>query len=216
VSAFKPVEIPDGIFTINGKPYMRTPKWGYEPLEGIPPQQKLEDETVRKIMGFAVALSEQLARFKEHLFDDIGALEALLAQEYDAKLGGKKGNMTLMSFDGLYKVQVQVADRIAFGPELQAAKALFDECLMEWSADARAEIRALVTDAFNTDKEGTINRSLIFMLLRRQSDDPRWQRGQDAIRDAMRIVGSTIYARCYRREFPEAKWRPVSLDIAKL
>jgi hypothetical protein len=138
-----------------------------------------------------------------------------LAQEYDAKVGGPKGNKTLMSHDGLFKVSVQVADNIAFGPELQTAKTLVDECLNEWAESARPELRAIVTRAFNTDKEGQINRSEIFMLLRLEINDPRWQRGMQAIRDAMRVVGSKTYPRCHRRDTPDGKWKAVTIDLAK-
>jgi len=71
---------------------------------------------------------------------------------------------------------VQVADHIDFGPELQIAKGLDDECLNEWSAEARPESRAIVTRAFNTDKAGQINRSENFMLLRLDISDARWLR----------------------------------------
>jgi len=215
MSDFTPADMPDGKREIYGNTYMGDGKGGWQPLENIRAQDILQDETVRKIFSYALPLSEQVSRFKGHTFEDIGAFEALLAQEYEAKVGGRKGNKTLMTVDQLYKIEVRVADRIDFGPELQVAKTLFDECLNEWSADARAELRGLVTDAFNTDKEGQINRTLIFMLLRRESDDPRWNRGKDAIRDAMRTVGSKTYIRYSRRASHEDKWEPVTIDLAK-
>lgn len=213
---FTPHPIPDGRREIDGNIYMGDGRGGWQPVETIKAQHLLEDETVRKIIGYALPLSSQIARFKAHTFDDISDFEAILAQEYGASLGGKKGNKTLMSVDQLYKVEVRVSDRIDFGPELQTAKALFDECLNEWSAEARAELRGLVTDAFNTDKQGQINRALIFLLLRRESLDPRWKRGQDAIRDAMRTVGSKTYVRCWHRESHDAAWQLVALDLAKV
>ena len=88
--------------------------------------------------GYALELSDQIARFKEHTFDDVGGFDAILEQKYGATIGGAKGNKTLRGVDGLYKVQVQVADHIDFGPELQIAKGLVDECLNEWSASASA------------------------------------------------------------------------------
>jgi hypothetical protein len=195
---------------------MQDTKGKLVPVDMIRPQDQLQDEVVRTIMGYAIALSDQVARFKAHTFDDIGGFEALLAQEYDAAIGGAKGNKTLMSFDGLFKVQVQVADNIVFGPELQIAKALVDECLNEWAEGARDEIRAIVTRAFNTDKEGQINRAEIFMLLRLEIEDPRWLRAMKAIRDAMRVVGSKTYVRCYRRESFDGPWQAVSIDLAKV
>jgi hypothetical protein len=207
--------VPDGKTMIGDAEFMGDGKGGLTPVDLIKPQHLLEDQTVRKIVGFAAALSAQVARFKEHTFDDLGAFEALLAEEYDTKVGGQKGNKTLQSVDGLFKVQVQVADHIDFGPELQIAKALVDECLTEWAADARAEIRAIVTRAFNTDKAGQINRSEIFMLLRLDIADDRWTRAMKAIRDAMRIVGSKTYIRCYRRDRFDAPWQAITIDLAR-
>ena len=207
--------IPDGRVRVGAAEYLPDAKGNLVPVELIKPEHLLEDETVRKIMGFAEALSAQVGRFKAHTFEDLGDLEALLAQEYQATKGGAKGNKTFMSHDGLMKVLVQVSDHIDFGPQLQIAKELVDECLNEWSAEARPEIRAIVTRAFNTDKAGQINRAEIFMLLRLEIEDERWGRAMQAIRDAMRVVGSKTYVRCYRRGRLDAEWRAVTIDLAK-
>lgn len=210
-----PAAVPDGRIELAGHAYMADAKGSLVPVSLIKTQHLLQDEVVRKIAGYALALSDEVARFKCHTFDDLSSFEALLAQEYGAAIGGAKGNKTFMSFDGLMKVQVQVADHIDFGPELQIAKGLTDECLNEWSAEARPEIRAIVTRAFNTDKAGQINRSEIFMLLRLDIDDPRWLRAMTAIRDAMRVVGSKTYVRVYMRDQPTAPWSAVTIDLAK-
>ena len=205
----------EGVTIINGRPHMQDAKGRFVPVETIKAVDKLQDETVRKIMGYARELSAQVARFKAHTFDDLGAYEAILAQEYGGKVGGAKGNKTFMTFDGCEKVVVQVQDYIDFGPQLQDAKGLVDECLNEWAADANAELRTIVTRAFNTDKAGQINRSEIFMLLRHDFADPRWKRAMEAIRDAMRVVGSKTYVRCYERDSQDGEWRAVSIDLAK-
>ncbi|MDO9639661.1 MAG: DUF3164 family protein [Pseudotabrizicola sp.] len=215
MSQYEPSSVPDGRQIIDGVPHMQDAKGSLTPVRLIKAQHLLQDEVVRKIIGHAIALSAQVARFKEHTFDDIGGFEALLEQEYGSTIGGAKGNKTLMTHDALFKVQVQVADYIDFGPELQTAKGLIDECLNEWAAGARDELRAIVTRAFNTDKPGQINRSEVFMLLRLDIEDARWQRAMAAIRDAMRVVGSKTYVRCYRRPSQEAQWEAVSIDLAK-
>lgn len=205
----------DGRVIVNGVAYLPDAKGNLVPVSAIKPQHLCEDETVRRIMHFGEELSAQVARFKAHTFEDLGDFEALLAQEYGAKKGGAKGNKEFTSFDGLMKVQVQVQDSITFGPELQIAKELIDECLNEWSAESRPEIRAIVTRAFNTDKAGQINRAEIFMLLRLEIEDARWQDAMRAIRDAMRVVGSKTYVRLYRRERFDAPWQAVTIDLAK-
>jgi hypothetical protein len=204
----------DPVLLVDGQRYRRDARGALMPEESIKPLDLLQDEAVRKIVDFARDLSAQIARFKGHTYDDIGSLQALIAQDYGAKLGGAKGNITLSTFDGLMRVQVQVQDRIEFGPELQAAKALVDECLRDWSADSRDEIRALVTRAFQVDKEGRINRAEIFMLLRVAIDDARWTRAMDAVRDSIRVIGAKTYIRFAERDKPDAPWRAITIDLA--
>ena len=57
------------------------------PLDLVKPQNKLEDETVRKIVAFARDLSAQIGRFRGHTMTDLGEFDALLDQEY----GGRSG-----------------------------------------------------------------------------------------------------------------------------
>ena len=56
--------VPDGIEVVNGKDYMADAKGSLVPVEMIKAETKLEDQTVRKIIGYAAELSDQIARFK--------------------------------------------------------------------------------------------------------------------------------------------------------
>ena len=199
---------------VGGHLYLRDAKGNLVPLDTIKPADLLMDETVRKILDDAKAVSATIVDFKANAFTAVDELQALLAQHYDAKVGGAKGNITLTSFDGCQKVQVQAADLIEFGPELQQAKSLIDECLTEWAADSGAQLRALVNRVFQVNKEGQINRAELFMLLRVEIADERWKRAMEAIRDSMRVIGSKLYVRFYDRPAPTAAWRSVSLDLA--
>lgn len=203
-----------GQMEVGGKRYMRDAKGALVPVELVKPANKLEDELVRKVMGFARDLSAQIGRFKGHTFEDLNGFQSLLEQEYGARAGGAKGNVTFQSYDGTMKVQVQIADQIAFGPELQSAKALIDECLIEWGSESRSEIRALVNRVFNVEKEGQINRAELFGLLRVEIEDERWRRAMDAIRDSIRVTGTKAYLRFYERAAPQAPWRAVTIDLA--
>ncbi len=208
--------IPTGIIEQNGQRYMADAQGRLTPVDLVKPQDQLMDEMVRKIVAYGQDLSDQISRFKEHCFEDVAGFLAVLEQEYGQTRGGKKGNLTLTSYDGCLKVTVQVADNIEFGPELQIAKELLDECLTEWSSDARPELQSIVKRAFNTDKPGQVNRSEIFMLLRLDIQDPRWQEAMKAIRDAMRVVGSKAYVRCHKRAAPDAAWEPIVIDLARV
>jgi len=216
-SSFQPAQIPDAVRDVGGKSYMADARGALVPLDLVKPADKLIDDTVRSVMGYAVALSQQIERFKAHTMADLDALDGVLAEQYDLiKRGNQgKGNRTYTTHDALFRVTVNVADFIEFGPELQIAKGLIDECLNEWAADARDEIRAIVTKAFNTESQGRINRSEIFMLLRLDIQDERWGKAMSAIRDAMRVVGRKEYVRFAMRASPEAGWVNVTIDLAQ-
>ena len=209
------VKMEPAIVELNGRPGMMDATGKWVPIALVKPANVLEDEIVRKCIAFALDASASLSRLLGHTKFDLGSYDALLEQEYGVTKRGEKGNATYYSYDGLYRVQVQVATLIDFGPELHIAKSLVDECINDWSADSRVELQALVTRAFNVDQEGTLNRSEIYRLLRYEMSDPRWKRAMDAIRDAMRPIGSKEYIRFGRRADIKAKWETISLDFAR-
>lgn len=204
----------DGILTIEGERYMRDAGGRLVPLSVVRPEHQLEDQTVRKILGYAEELAARIARFRGHTVDDIAGTLDLMAERYGTKRGGAKGNVTLSSYDGLMKVTVQVQDQLAFGPELQVAKELVDRCISAWAAGADDNIRALIEHAFQVDQEGRINRAALFQLRRLDIDDEDWRAAMAALGDAIRTIGSKEYVRFYKRRTPRDAWRPISIDLA--
>ncbi len=184
------------------------------PEAQIKPIDLARDQLVRDIVLGASKLATELQAFKRGAFDDIEALVELSADQYGVKLGGKKGNVQLVSFDGRYKVLRAVADRITFDERLQAAKVLIDECLNDWTDKGPGELRVIVQDAFDVDKAGNINVGKILSLRRHKIDDERWKRAMDAIGDAIQVIGTTPYIRVYERVGDSDKYRLLSLDLA--
>ncbi|MDP1617313.1 DUF3164 family protein [Phenylobacterium sp.] len=202
------------VVPVNGQDYMHDVRGNLVPVAAIKTTDLLMDEVVRKIHAYATDLSDQIKRFKEHTSDDVYGFLALLAQEYGLVRGGIKGNVMLQSFDGLLRVTVQTAERVTFGPELQQAKALVDECLVEWASTSGPEIQAIVQDAFNVDKQGEVSPTRLFQLLRLKSEDPRWLRAMQAITDSIRPLGTKEYFRFHRRETRTSAWKLVVIDLA--
>ncbi len=203
-----------GAVNIDGRLMLPNNRGGFDALTMIDAVDLLQDQTVKSIIGYAEALSAQIARFKGHTFDDINSFLDLIAEKYGAKRGGKKGNLTLTSYDGCMKVELKVADRIVFGPQLQVARSLVDECIASWSDGARDEIRALVDGAFNTDKEGTVDRTALLKLRRLNINNPVWKRAMEALGDSIRTEGTTTYMRFSRRPDVNALWTSISIDLA--
>jgi hypothetical protein len=169
---------------------------------------------VRELAAKAQALSDALSKFKRSAFGDANAFVSMSADEYGVKLGGDKGNVTLHSFDGKFKIQIAKADNITFDERLQAAKALIDECINEWSRGSRPEIQALVQQAFETDKEGTLNTGRVLALRRLDIQDEKWQSAMTAIGESVQIVGTKSYLRFYERIDGSDEYRAISLDMA--
>lgn len=194
--------------------YARDAKGRLVPEELMPEHKALEDTTVRTIAAYFYDLHRQIHRFIGHCYDDLHAFDDLLADKYGLKCrGGIKGNRTYMSFDGTIKVVVQIQDRIMFGPELEVARELVEQCIAEWSDGARAEIQALARHAFDVDKEGNVNRQRVFALRALDIDDARWRQAQAAITDAIRIIGSASYIRCSVRPDPQSAWHAITINM---
>lgn len=205
-TATETTQIPDG--------YRLDARSRLIPEDQIKPIDQLRDELVLSIIDRASELRDQLRDFKGDVFSEIQGFVETSAQEYDVQIGGKKGNVTLVSFDGRYKIQRAIQEHITFDERLQAAKGLIDECLREWTADARPEIATIVQDAFRVDQEGNIRTGQVLGLRRLDIQDVRWLRAMDAISDAVQVTGSKSYIRIYERVGDSDQYRAISLDIA--
>ena len=199
--------IPDG--------YMANAKGHLIPVGKIKEVDRLRDDLTRTIVAAAKGVQTAMRQFRANTLGDIQAFADLSAERYGAKRGGDKGNITLLSFDGRYKVQVQISEHMAFDERLQAAKALIDECLTEWAQGSRDEIRAIINQAFDVDKEGRVNTGAILGLRKLDITDGRWRKAMEAIADSLQVVGSKKLLRVYERQ-EDGSYEPIPLDLAAL
>jgi hypothetical protein len=185
----------------------------FRPINQIKAIDLARDELVIEQVKKARALREALRVFKRQVFNDINAFVQLSAEQYGARIGGDKGNVTLMSFDGRYKIIRAIQDTITFDERLQAAKALIDACVNDWTEGVRKEPRAIINNAFRLDKSGNIRTEAVLELRNLDFDDPRWLEAMEAISDAVTVVGSKTYVRFYERD-ERGQYQPISLDVA--
>jgi len=196
--------------------YLRDAQGRLVPESMVKPIDRLRDQTVAKIAADAKLLSDLLGKFKTQAFSDINALVMTSAEQYEVTLGGEKGNVTLRSYDGRFKVERQVQDSLVFDERLQAAKALIDACITKWSADSRDEVKVLINDAFQVDRAGNVNTARVLSLRRLAISDPQWLRAMQAIGDSLSIVGSRSYVRVYERVGNTDRYEAIPLDLASL
>lgn len=179
--------------------YRKDSRGAYVPVEAIREIDLARDDLVREKAAKIERMQGELRALRDELMGDIAAFVELSAERYGARLGGDKGNITLMSFDGEWKLKRQTSENIGFDEGLRAAKALIDECLEEWSRDSPSALRAIVEQAFNVNKEGRINTNAILSLRRHNIEDERWQRAMQAISDSLTVQDSKAYVRLYKR-----------------
>ena len=197
--------VPDG--------FMRNAQGHLVPLELVKPVDQERDRLVRELVAIAKDLNERLVASKSRIFGDVAAFAELSAEQYGIKRGGAKGNITLHTFDGAFKLQLATAENVTFDERLQAAKTLVDECIKEWAQGSRPEIIVLVQQAFQTDKEGNVNVGRILGLRRLEITDPRWQAAMKAIGESVQVIGTKQYIRFYERVGDTDRYVSIPLDM---
>lgn len=199
-------EIPPG--------YWEDARGNLTPISKIKAIDKHRTEVVEALVTLAKEEQAKLTVFKLNTMAAVQEFIERSLAEYDTKTGGAKGNVTLTTYDGRFKVIRQIQDTLVFDERLQAAKVLVDECIQEWSKGSKAEIKALINDAFNVDQAGKINTGRVLGLRRLDIDDERWQRAMKAIGDSMKVASSKPYIRFYERDEASGEYIAIALDLA--
>lgn len=198
------------------KGYMEDPKGNLTPVSKVKPQDLLAHDMVAKLIESAQSVSGVLSAFKQTALSEMAAMQDLLDEQYGVARGGKKGNLTFHSFDRKMRVEIAVSDVTHFGPELQSAKQLIDECIEDWAEGSNDNIRVLVNAAFQVNKKGRIDKARVLGLRRLDIDDPRWLRAMDAISDALIIGETRTYIRFYKADPKNGVMKQIPLDMAAM
>ncbi len=202
--------IESGVVKMNGQEFMSDGQGRMVPIALVDPIDQARDQLVRDVINRSLETASLLRSFNSSVMDDIKAFVELSMEKYGVKRGGAKGNLTLSSYDGKYRIVVAVGDILAFDERLQAAKVIIDGLLEEWSVGAKPELLAIIHDAFQVDKTGKINTKSVLALRKIGIPDPRWQKAMDAISDSIQVAETKEYLRFYRRQNDD--WEKISLD----
>jgi hypothetical protein len=195
--------------------YMTDSQGRQVPAELVREIDKLRDQTVRRIADEAMKMKDVLAAFKRRIRDDIYTFVELSANRFGKSWGGKKGNITLTTYDGKYRLIVAMNERLVFDERLQVARKIIGDCLDKWSDGARPEIRMLVNDAFQVDKAGNISAARVLGLRRLEIQDDEWREAMRAITESIQVSGSKQYLRFYERD-EQGEYIQIPLDVAAL
>lgn len=185
------------------------------PVRLVKDFDKLRDDLVQGLLGRFEQASQDLKALKDLSTADLSAFLELSAERFGEDLGGKKGNVTLYSYDGKVKVVRSIADNMVFDEGIAAAKELIDRCLTDWGQESRPEVRMIIERAFRPNSAGRISTSAILGLRSLAINDERWITAMHAISESLKVISSKAYVRVYRRDEND-NWRPVCVDFAAL
>lgn len=184
-------------------------------LANIKPVDLARDDLIRETFEKVLPAQQALAELKRSLMADVNAFIDMSVEQYGVKRS-VKGNTTLTSFDGRYRIVIANQDVLHFDERIQAAKALIDECLNEWSENSRPELKTIVQKAFDVNKEGKINVQRVLSLKNLEIDDEKWQRAMRALTDSLHSQTSREYLRFYIRKADSEEYELVNMDFAKV
>lgn len=185
-------------------------------IENIKQEDILRDEVVNNLTKKAKKLQTQMIEEKRQLFLDFDAYVELALAKYKVVVGKGKGNVTLYSYDGKYKVMLTISENIRFNENIHAAEIIIKECINKWSVGANKNLATIANTAFKTNAQGNLsNIRRILELLNYEVNDERWQEGMQAIRDSIIVTSSKKYMRFYERQ-EDGSYEQISLDFAAI
>ena len=196
--------------------FMKNAQGAFIPIENVKPVDKLRDDLVKNLMSKTKEVQKIIEDHRNICWEDIKAFLEISASEHNVKYGGEKGNITLLSYDGKYKVVIANQDYISFNEKLQIAKDLIDECIRKWARGADKNLLALVNDAFKVDKQGKISTEKILGLRRLEINDFTWNEAMKAITESITVEDSKRYIRFYERRDKDGKYEHISLSPQSL
>ena len=185
------------------------------PLDMVQPVDLDRDKLVNQLMSEATRIQGTMGKFRDKANAKIYAFAEKAAKKYGSSLGGKKGNISLTSYDGSSKVSIAIGTEIWFTEALQVAKKLIDECLVEWSEGAHQNLRVIVDQAFQTDSDGNAIPARILSLKKLKINHVKWKRAMRALTDSQQVGNKKPYLRFYEKD-ESGEWRQVPLDMARL
>ena len=102
------------------------------PVSMVKDIDRLRDQTVKSLYDKFKVKADDIKDFRQEMHDELMTFAELSAEKYGVKLGGKKGNITITSFDGRIRIEISNNDVLDFNEQLQTARELISECINRW------------------------------------------------------------------------------------
>lgn len=140
--------------------------------------------------------------------EDIAAFVSLSAEQYGVPRGGRRGGVSLTSYDGRFRVVHSFQDQIQLDERITIAKGLIDGFIKDQLPGSSDEIRALVDHAFEVES-GRVSVGRILSLRKIAIDHPTWKQAMQAIADSVHVASTRSYVRVYERVADTETYQPL-------
>jgi len=185
-------QVPDG--------YMKNSQGHLVPLAQVKEVDKIRNELVSKLVKEAKTIADQAQRFKDSCYTNIASFVELAAQEHGMEIGGGKGNLTITSYDGRYRICRANDDLIEFNESITIAREMFFKLIEEWAKESNSYIVAVVHNAFATDRNGHLSMAKILSLRSAPVDHPEWKKAIEIINQSIQVWQTKTYIRFYEKD----------------
>jgi hypothetical protein len=185
------------------------------PKKNIPKIYRERDKVVMKITKRMEKLERQMKAVKAANFKDVDAYLAKLAKTNGVQKD-IKGNITLSSYDNLYRVELNRNEIEGFDEQLNVAKQLIDECIIKWSKGSDKNLIPVITEAFKLDNNKRFNTNAIWNLTKLNIKDPTWKKAVDLITNSRQKVGSKQYMQVASRKSHKSLFKSINMNFSSM
>jgi hypothetical protein len=162
------------------------------PEEYVPQDDKVRDALVTELHKEAMKLEELIIDFKMKAVTKIDAYLEELAKIKKVRENWK-GNISLDSFDGSLRIERKIDETLGFDEKLQLVKTQVDKWVSVRLAGSDEALAKVISQAFNMDKQGKVNTSMLLKLLKLDIEDPEWKKAMRLLKESMSVRSSKQY-----------------------
>ncbi|MGQ8367108.1 DUF3164 family protein [Glaciecola sp. 1036] len=177
----------------------------------------IRDKLVKEMARDAAVLADEMQAAKERFSAKFEQHIERMENIYKVKVGGRKGNVSLSSFDRKLKIERTKQDRMTTNEHMVVAVQLVDQCLAGWAKGSNRNLQAFVRKYFRTDAKGNFNIADLQRVrrLELETPDPLWEKAMEALDNAIEHDTTVTYFRAFVRD-ESGKYLNIPLDFAKV
>lgn len=182
----------------------------------VPKYDQIRDDRVQRIVS---RWRKARALLETVMIDTLSDLEKIAEARGEAGMAAaEKGNMQVSSFDGLSTVAINVRYEIHLDERVIQARELMYQCARgiaaKLASDEAQVLEALIDEAFQPTRSGSLSVARVLSLMRRQVNAPAWQQAKKLLEESMETRRGKSYVSVSVRPSRQHDPESIRLDVA--